>query len=110
MGLALMSKFYSSPPWFARYIITFFKCAVLVRHQLRTGRHVGLDLDVQSGGRRVGDVLGAELAVTLQHAEDDGLVCAALRAGGLLVGVLVLLLAADKRRIRLDRALKRGVE
>lgn len=56
------------------------------------------------------DVFGAKLAVPLDHAEHNSLAGAALRAALAVLGVLILLLAADESRIGLDFALKRRIE
>ena len=56
------------------------------------------------------DVFGAKLAVAFDHAEHNSLTGAALRAALAVLGVLVLLLAANEGRIGLDLALERRIE
>lgn len=84
--------------------------AVLIGHQVRARRDVGVYLDLQGRGLTVVDMLGTKLAVTLDHAEDNGFAGAALRAGRFLVGMLVLLLAADVGRVGLNSSVERRVE
>ena len=83
---------------------------VFIRHDVRAGCHIRINLGIQCFGRGIGNHFGAQLAVTLHNAHDRNLVCAALAARGPLMGVLVLLFAADVGFIRLNHAFKRLVE
>src|ERR1700723_56017 len=83
---------------------------VLVRVDRVAVAHVGADDRLNGLAVNVGDGSGAQLAVALQHTHDDCLASAALRAGGALVGVLVLRLAAHESLINLNAAFQRRVE
>ena len=84
--------------------------AVFVGHQVGAGRDVGVDLGLQGCGFAVVDMLSTKIAVTLDHAKDNGFTGATLRTGRLLVSVLVLLLAAHIGRVGFNSAIERRVE
>ena len=67
----------------------------LIRHHIRERCYVGVKLGIQGFGRGVWNHFCPQLAIALQHAHNGHLVRPALAAWRALVGVLVLLLAAD---------------
>lgn len=81
-----------------------------VGHHVAAGRDVGVKFGMQCLGRRVGHYLGPQLALALHDAHDGNLVRTALADRRLLMGMLVLLLAADKGFVGLHHALKRLVK
>ena len=84
--------------------------AIFVRHDGRALGDVGAHLALNGAGLLVGNVDRAKLAVALLDAEQDFLASAALRTALAVHGVLVLLFAANERRVSLDRPLQRRVE
>lgn len=84
--------------------------AVFVGQERGAALHVLADVALQRLRLGVRDMRRAKLAIAFDHAEHDGLVGTALRTRRLLVGVLVLLLAADERRIGFNLAFQRRIE
>lgn len=83
---------------------------VLIGHHGRIRRDILTNVSLQGARRLVAHVLGAKFAFALQHAEHDFLTGPALRAALAVDLVLVLLLAADERRVSLDGALEGRIE
>lgn len=87
-----------------------FEPTIFVGHHGRIRCDVLTNVSLQGARRLVADVLGAKLAFALQHTEHKLFPRSALRAA-LAVGLmLVLLLTADERRVRLDGALEGRIE
>ena len=83
---------------------------MFVRHYVAAGCDARIQFSLQRLGRGVRHHLCSQLAIALHDTHDGNLVRAALAARRALVGMLVLLLAANVCLVGLDHALKRLVE